>query len=377
MRAAVAPRRILADVVVGDDAVAGVVAAVEHMQIVMLRQRLAHLDAAHAVAVAVEFRRIAAEPEPRRQCRQDAAADAALGGDADAIDPFAGVIIHAGTGHHRQRPRNRVGRHDLLAGDGIDAAVGQCRGHHGDVARGDQNGALPEVGLQHRADILLDDVRRAQEIGNGAVAVAADAFGGKHGLVDGEVASGKPAERLADIFERAVALGLADQAAAGDRAGVDHRVEGMVVGIEPDRIEGVAGRFDADGALDPRSTQRIQRQREHEGFGHRLDREGNAGIAGLVDVAVEGGEADAEMGRVGLAEFRNVVGDGAAGFLRKIRMATVEEPQQRRFRGSPGGRRGGKGWRQLFHRLQSCRAIRARATGSREEAAGASAAPRP
>lgn len=67
----------------------------------------------------------------------------------------------------------------------------------------------------------------------------------------------------------------------------------------------------------------------------RLDGEGNAGIAGLVDVAIEGGETDAEMGRVGLAEFRDVVGDGAAGVQRKIRVATVEEPQQRRFRGGP------------------------------------------
>ena len=83
VRAPHAPRRAVADIVIGDDAVARVVAAVEHMQVVMRRQRLADLDAAHAVAVLVEFRRIAAEPEPRGQRRQDAAADAALGGDAD------------------------------------------------------------------------------------------------------------------------------------------------------------------------------------------------------------------------------------------------------------------------------------------------------
>ena len=67
----------------------------------------------------------------------------------------------------------------------------------------------------------------------------------------------------------------------------------------------------------------------------RLDGEGDPRIAGLVDVTVEGGETDAEMGRVGLAEFRDVVGDGATGVQRKIRVATVEEPQQRRFRGGP------------------------------------------
>ena len=139
VRPAAAPRRALADGVVGDDAVARIVAAVEHMQVVMRRHRLADLDAAHAVAVLVEPRRVAAEPEPRRQRRQDAAADAALGGDADAVDPFAGIVVHAGTGHHRKRARDRVGRHDLLAGHRIDAAVGQRRRHDRDVARRHQD----------------------------------------------------------------------------------------------------------------------------------------------------------------------------------------------------------------------------------------------
>ena len=186
LRAADAARRVLADIVVGDDAVARVVAAVEHVQVVMRRQRLADLDAAHAVAVLVELWRIAAEPEPRRQRRQDAAADAALGGDADAVDPFAGVVVHAGRGHHRQRPRDRVGRHHLFAGDGIDAAVGQRRGHHGDVARGHQDGALPEIDVEHRVDVLLDHGVGAQEIGDRAVAVAGRAFGGIDGFVDVE-----------------------------------------------------------------------------------------------------------------------------------------------------------------------------------------------
>src|SRR5206468_10598812 len=95
LRPADAARRALADVVVGDDGVARIVAAVEHVQIVMRGQRLAHLDAAHAVAVLVEPWRIAAEPETRRERGQNAAADAALGGDTDPVDPFAGVVVHA------------------------------------------------------------------------------------------------------------------------------------------------------------------------------------------------------------------------------------------------------------------------------------------
>ena len=48
-------------------------------------------------------------------------------------------------------------------------------------------------------------------------------------------------------------------------------------------------------------------------------------------MAVQGGEADAEMGRVGLAEFRDVIGDRAAGFTGEVGMAAVQEPQQGRF----------------------------------------------
>ena len=175
----------------------------------------------------------------------------------------------------------------------------------------------------------------AQEIADRAVAVAGCAFGSIDRFVDAEFAPGKPAERMADIFEGAVALGLVDQPGAGDGAGVDHRIEGMVVGIEADRIEGIAGRLNADFAFHPRCAKRVQRQREHERLRHRLDGEGNPGVADLVDMAVEGGEADAEMIGIGLAEFWDIVGDAAAVLGGKIRMAGGEEPQQRRLGGGP------------------------------------------
>src|SRR5450631_47853 len=80
---------------------------------------------------------------------------------------------------------------------------------------------------------------------------------------------------------------------------------------------------------------------------------------------VEGGEADAEMVGVGIAEFGDIVGDGAAGLGGKIRMTGGEEPQQGRLRGGPGrGLGGGCGWC-WFHRLPLCSAIMARATGWR------------
>src|SRR6202023_1446834 len=74
-----ASRGDAADIVVGDDRGAHIAGTIEHVQAEMGRQHLADFQSAHAVAVVVERRRESAEPELRRQCRDDAAADTALG----------------------------------------------------------------------------------------------------------------------------------------------------------------------------------------------------------------------------------------------------------------------------------------------------------
>jgi hypothetical protein len=99
---------------------------------------------------------------------------------------------------------------------------------------------LSEIDLQHRRDIVLDDSGVAQEVADRPVAVAGRTFGSVDRFVDIEFAPGKAAERLADTVERGVALGLLVQTGTGDRAGIDHWIEGMIIGIEPDRIEGIA-----------------------------------------------------------------------------------------------------------------------------------------
>src|SRR5581483_2021540 len=77
-------------------------AAFEHVQLEALGQLLADADAAPAVALLVEGRGKRADAELPRQNRDDAAADAALGRQADAVAPFAGVIVHAAAVHHAQ-----------------------------------------------------------------------------------------------------------------------------------------------------------------------------------------------------------------------------------------------------------------------------------
>ena len=145
---------------------------------------------------------------------------------------------------------DRIGRHDLLAGHRIDAAIGQRRRHHREVARRDQDGALPEIHVEHRVEVAWITPRVAQEIGDRPVAVAGRPLGGDRPR--SSTSSSRPAKRpsVADAFEAAGALGL-DQAGAGDRPGIDHRIERPVVAGEPDRIEGVAGGLDADRFPDP------------------------------------------------------------------------------------------------------------------------------
>ncbi len=99
---------------------------------------------------------------------------------------------------------------------------------------------MPEIDFQHLGDIVLDHGVGAQEIADRPVAVSGRALGGIDGFVDAKLAPGEATERLPDIVERAAALGFVDQAGAGDRAGVNHRIERMVLGIETDRIEGIA-----------------------------------------------------------------------------------------------------------------------------------------
>ncbi len=60
----------------------------------------------------------------------DAAADPALAGQADIVEPVAGRFVEAGRRHHGQRVVTDARVDHALLGDRIDAAIGQRRAHH-------------------------------------------------------------------------------------------------------------------------------------------------------------------------------------------------------------------------------------------------------
>ena len=94
-------------------------------------------------------------PQLARHDGADAAADAALGRQADAIGPFARVVVHAAGEHDAEHVLHVLLLDRPLPGDRIDAGVGQRRAHHGQVVGVDQDRALLEVELQR----LLESAR--------------------------------------------------------------------------------------------------------------------------------------------------------------------------------------------------------------------------
>ena len=80
----------------------------------------------------------------------------------------------------------------------------------------------------------------------------------------------------------------------------------------------------------------LEREREHEGLGDRLDGERHLAVADLVDVAVDGREADAEMRGVGLAQFRDVIGDRAGIIRFEFLVTSPQKALQRRLVGIAG-----------------------------------------
>lgn len=154
------------------------------------------MDAADAVALGVEGWGEDGDAELAGEDGEDTAGDAALGGHADLVEPASGGVIHAAGGHDAEHAFDVFAAEGLFAGGGVDAAIGECGGHEGEVAAGDRDGALAEVGFDDRLGIGFEDVEIAEHVADGAVAVAGGAFGAVDGFVAGQFTAGVAFERL-------------------------------------------------------------------------------------------------------------------------------------------------------------------------------------
>ena len=166
-----AARRPRADVPRVADRRAAVGGDVQEVQLELARELPAGGDAADAVAVAVQPRRVERDPDLPGEHREHAAADAALGRQADVDDPLAGRVVHAAGRHHAQHALDDLGLEQPLAAARLHAAVGERGRHQREVAAVEPQRALAEVELDGGVGIGLDHAGAAQQVADRAVAV--------------------------------------------------------------------------------------------------------------------------------------------------------------------------------------------------------------
>ena len=220
---------------------------------------------------------------------------------------------------------DRIGADNALTIQRIDTAIGQGRRHQREIARGDEHRALAEIHIEHGIDIAFDDPIIAQEIGNSAVAVARELLGREYRFIDVKITPCKTAERVADVLRRVFTLSFMDQSGAGNSAGIDHGVKGPVVNAQPNGVEGISARLNADRGCDPVWADKFERERKRKGFGDRLDRERHGGVADRIDMAIDRRERDAEMARIGPEQLGYIIGKRATLLERKRCMGLREK----------------------------------------------------
>ena len=285
------------DVGVPDDG-AGGRRHVHEVHVHVLTEPLEDLHPAGGMAVLVERRRERREPHLPGQRADDAAPDAALGGDADGRQPVAGRVVHAAAQHDRQHLAGRARADDLLTGHRVEAAVGERRRHDGEVTRRHAHGALLDVAVDDDVRVVRQHVVTAQHVSDGEIAVRVVPFRFGDGPVDAQLAPGEGRQTGDDASHarRLVVIGGGDERVRRDGAGVDHGVErALAARLEADLVERLTARFDADATLHLVEAAILDRHRVDERFADRLNGELRLGVTGAVDHAVDGGDCEGEQ----------------------------------------------------------------------------------
>src|SRR5690606_217282 len=115
------------------------------------------------------------------------------------------------------------------------------------VAAVDQDGALHEVGFEAGDGVFRDDVKIAEHVGDGTVAVAGFAFGKVNAVVHVHFTPCVASEDVENAVHFLFGRFAFDQAGGGDGSGIDHGVERTSAdGVEADGVEGFTSGFDPD-----------------------------------------------------------------------------------------------------------------------------------
>ena len=284
-------------------------ARIEHVERQFPGKVHADADAPDAIPLLVKRRRENPDPELTRQHREDPPTHTALRRQSDAVDPFAGPVIHPGAGHHGEDVVDILVGNGALTGDRIHPLVRQGRAHHGEVRASDAQRALLEIGLQDIVRILVDDSEIPQHPADRPVAVPGLAFRAVNLLVDVELAAGAGRQIAGDPLDPRLSVFGEDLPAGRDCSRVDHRVERRATaGLEADGVKGIARRLHADPRKHVILPPVFQRQAVGKSLGNRLDGEFLPGVPDLVKMTVASRDADAEVVRIRVRKLRDVVG---------------------------------------------------------------------
>ena len=80
------------------------------------------------------------------------------------------MLVEAGRGHGGQHVLAVVGLDDLLAGDGINSAVGQGGPHDGEIGGAHQQRALPGVEVGGLVGIGVEPAVALEQVGDALIA---------------------------------------------------------------------------------------------------------------------------------------------------------------------------------------------------------------
>ena len=240
------------------------------------------------------------------------------------------------------------------AGDRIDRAVGQRRGHHRQVAAG-RPGPSTAAGTarasprRRRSSMPSERIRYAVARLRSALRISASNVAGS------TTSSPLPAhatQHVEHALERARRGRAPDQAGRRQRAGVDHGVErAVVVLVEDQRVERVAAGLDPHVPQDVLPAVVGEGQRVGEDLRDRLQRERDVPVPGVVHPAVHQGHTNPEAVpldiRTRAALFGRVEAHDVLGGNREVAAVQVRElvvdlrgghrPRHRRPVGAAGG----------------------------------------
>src|SRR5665811_189632 len=193
-------------------------AVVKGVELELARDLLADADAAHAVALRIDRRRVDADADLARDHGDDATRDTAFRRHADLIGPFARVIVHAARVHHRQHVTHMLRIEDQMIGDGVPAVIGERRRHDREIGSSHIDRALAEIEVEHLVWIALNHRRVEHHVSDGAVAMPGRQLRFEHGFVDAQLPPGKAREQVEHVGD-ALVLSLAEHHLGdGDRA---------------------------------------------------------------------------------------------------------------------------------------------------------------